>query len=174
MNARTVDQWEFGSLFVESQRKIGTPEHDRLPPLGLDQTVAHGIEDRALILSHNARRGHRNVCFMHIVQVGLAWRNDLRTGDPPVKARLHHGASSDNSDPLETASFDGPAHFGNHINDRKRRYGLEIVNTEMSGNRCDADTFSPCRNKAVRESGIYGGLRGGIIPGQIAQRRWCV
>src|ERR1700679_1715005 len=174
MNARTVDQWEFGSLFVERQREIGTPKHDRLHALVLKQTVAHGIEDRTLILSHKARRGHRNVCFVHIVQVRLVWRNDFRTGDASVKARLHHCASSDNSDPFEASSFDGPAHCSDHVNDGERGYGLEIVNTEMSGNRCHGDTFSPCRNKAVRESAIDGGLRGGFIPGQISQERWRV
>ena len=94
---------------------------------------------------------------MHIVQVRFAWRNDLRAGDASIKARFHHCASSDNSDPFETPSFDGPAHLGNHIDDGKRGYGLEVVDTEMSGNRCDADTFGRCRNKAVGESGIYGG-----------------
>src|ERR1700679_1517115 len=78
MNARTVDQREFGSLFVEGQCEICTPQHDRLPALVPEQTVARGIEDRTLILSHKARRGHRNVCLMHIVQIRLAWRNDLR------------------------------------------------------------------------------------------------
>src|SRR6202789_1225572 len=144
MNARTVDQREFGSLLVEGEREIGTPTHDRLRALVLEQTVAHGIKDRALMLSHKARRGHRNICLMHIVQVRFAWRNDLRTGDAPVKAGLHHCASSNNSDPFETASFDGPAHFRDHINDGKRGYGLEVVDTEMSGNRCDPDTFGRC------------------------------
>jgi hypothetical protein len=55
-NPRTVDQREFGSLFVGGQREIGTPKHDRLRP---EQTVAHGIENRTLLLSHKARRGHR-------------------------------------------------------------------------------------------------------------------
>src|SRR5580658_10404674 len=111
---------------------------------------------------------------MHIVQVRFAWRNDLRTSDAPIKARLHHCASSNNSDSFETASFDCAAHFGDHINDGKRGYGFEGVDAEMSGNRCHADTFGRCRNKAVRESGVYGGLCGGVIPGQIAQERWRV
>src|SRR6202051_260460 len=69
MNARAVDQREFGSLFVEGQREIGTAKDDRLRALVPEQTVARGIEDRTLILSHKARRGHRNICLMHIVQV---------------------------------------------------------------------------------------------------------
>ena len=174
MNGGTVDYREAGSLFVEGQCEIGTAEHDRLRALVLEQTVAHGIEDRTLILSYKARCSHRNVCLVHIGQVRFIWRNDLRTGDASVKARLHHGASPDNSDPFETTRFDGRAHFGDHINDGKQGHGLEVVDTEMSGNRCDADTFSTCRNKAVRESGVYGGLRGGVIPGQVAQERWCV
>src|SRR5271170_3487664 len=133
MNARTVDQRKSRSLFVEGQREIGTPKHDRLGALVLDQTMAHCIEDRTLILRHKARRGHRNVCLMHFVQVRPTWRNDLRTSDAPIKARLHHCASSNNSDSFETASFDGPAHFGDHINDRKRGYGFEGVDAEMSG-----------------------------------------
>src|ERR1700733_8468428 len=144
MNARTVDQREFGNLFVEGQREIGTPKHDRLRALVLEQTVAHGIEDRALMLSHKARRGHRNICLMHFVQVRFAWRNDFRTGDASVKACLHHGASSNNSDPFETARFDGPAHLSDHIDDGKRGYSLEVVDTEMPRNRCEADAFSPC------------------------------
>ena len=54
MNARTVNQREFGSLFVEGQREIGTAKHDRLRTLVPEQTVARGIEDRTLILSHKA------------------------------------------------------------------------------------------------------------------------
>src|SRR4051794_16472557 len=48
MNARTVDQRELGSLFTEGQREVGTPKHDRLRAMLLDQTTAHGIEDRTL------------------------------------------------------------------------------------------------------------------------------
>src|SRR6516225_2133059 len=111
---------------------------------------------------------------MHIVQVRSARRNDLRTGYAPVKARLHHGASSENSDPFKTALFDGPAHFGNHIDNGKWRYRLESINAKMSAERCDTDTFGPCRNKAVRESRVYGSLRGCVIAGEIAQKRWRV
>src|SRR5689334_945557 len=108
MNARTVDQWECGGLFVEGQSEVGTTKHDRLRALVFEQTVAHGFEDRTLILSQKTRRGQGNVGSMHIIHVRFAWRNDLRTGDAPVKARLHHRASSNNSDSFETPSFDGP------------------------------------------------------------------
>ena len=38
--------------------EVGSSQQDRLCALIVEQTVAHGTEDRALILSHKTGRGH--------------------------------------------------------------------------------------------------------------------
>jgi hypothetical protein len=44
----------------------------------------------------------------------------------------------------------------------------------VSGNRSDNDAFGTRRNKAIRESGIDGYLRCGVIACEIAEKRWRV
>jgi hypothetical protein len=50
---------EFGSLFVEGQREVGTPKHDRLCALVLEQAVAHGI-GRVNVPNARKRRRPKN------------------------------------------------------------------------------------------------------------------
>src|SRR5215469_17366383 len=102
---------------------------------------------------------------MYIAQIWLNWRNDLRTGNASVKASLHHGTSSENANPLKTARFDRSTHLSDQVHNWKLGNGLEVVDTEMTGNRGDGNTFGSCRDKPLRKPAIDGCLGSGIIPG---------
>src|SRR6266566_380509 len=144
MDAGAVDEWECSILLIEGQ---------------------------SLGVSHNTGRRHRDVGLVHIVQVRSAWRDDFGASDASIESRLHHGASSEDSDPFEATSFDGPANFRNHVDNVQWGYRLEGVDAKVSGNRSDNDTSCTRRNKAVREPSIDGYLRCGVIIYEIAKKR---
>ena len=130
------------------------------------------MEEGTLLLRDKAGRGHRNVGLMYIAQIRLAWRNDLRTGNAPVKASLHHGTSSEDANPLKTALFDRSTHLNDQVHNRELGYGFEIVDTEMAGNRGDGNRFGSSRDKPVCKPVIDDRLGSGIILGKIGQERW--
>jgi hypothetical protein len=169
MDAGAVDERERSILLIEGQCKIGSSKHDCLRAPLLEQLLTNSIEDQTLGVSHNTGRRHRNVGLVHIVQVLSAWRDDLGASDASIESRLHHCASSEDSDPFEATSFDGPANFGNHVDNGQWGCGLEGVDAKVSGNRSDNDTFCTRRNKAVREPRIDGYLRCSVIAYEIAK-----
>ncbi len=174
MDGSAVDERERGVLLTEGQCQIGSAKHDCLGAILLEQLSTNSIEDQTLGLSHNTGRRHRNVGLVHIVQVLSAWQDDLGASDASIESRFHSCASSEDSDPFEATFFDGLANLGNHVDNGQWGYRLEGVDAKVPGNRCDNDTFGTRRNKAVREPRINGYLRCGVIPCEIAEKRWRV
>ncbi len=171
MDASAVDERERGVLSIERQCKIGSSKHDCLGAPLLEQLLTDSIEDQTLGLSHNTGRRHCNVGLVHVVQVLSAWRDDLGAGDASIESRRHNRASSEDSDPFEATLFDGPAHFGNHVDNGQWGYRLEGVDAKVSGNRSDNDAFGTRCKEAIREPHIDGDLRCGIIACEIAEKR---
>ena|SRR5262252_1908610 len=91
---RAVDQWKIRGLLIEDQSQIGPSKHDGFDAPVVQKPLTDDSEYRPLRIGDHTRSGHSYIGVMDIIQVIVAWWDDLGRSNASKEARFHDCPSS--------------------------------------------------------------------------------